>query len=307
MRIGFHTNYLGFRGTDKAIVDYAIGVQQELGHEAVLLFPHGQLQEGALKERAAHFAEIRPYSDLKAVTKDLDACYVIKYGNNDGLELACPQLVHAVFEANHPHGHKYAAISDWLGGRDGCEHVVPHIVRLDGFDYSSYLTDVHTVKIGCIGGADSFDLPWAQRALFMALNDREDLCFRSMGLAAFIDHPRATFYPAGTDVYRLITESDAMLHARSRGETFGLAVAEFGLCGCHIMTYADCGERAHIDHLDGDPGLFMYANEEQLYNHLMSLDKNNIPFTTASRWHRFSQKNVMQVFNDVFLKDLSTK
>src|SRR3989337_229670 len=59
-----------------------------------------------------------------------------------------------------------------------------------------------------------------------------------------------------------INSCDAMLHARGRGETFGIAVGEFAVSGKPVITYDLSGERAHIHEL-GNKGIY-YDSEEKL-------------------------------------------
>jgi CDP-glycerol glycerophosphotransferase (TagB/SpsB family) len=67
-----------------------------------------------------------------------------------------------------------------------------------------------------------------------------------------------------------------MLHARSGGETFGLAVSEFSMENKPVITYELSGERCHIELL-GKRGIY-YKGYEDLYdivNNLKSYIKHN--------------------------------
>ena len=157
--------------------------------------------------------------------------------------------------------------------------------------------------LGCHGGARSFDLAFAQRALASALDARRDLYFVGLNLSPFLNHERARFLPGSADPVakrRFIDSCDAMLHARRRGETFGLAVAEFSLCNRPVLTWAGGHERAHLDML-GDAAL-TYRGERDLTRLLVNLDRRDLAARDWDRYSRdFASAPVMARFADVFL------
>jgi hypothetical protein len=95
-----------------------------------------------------------------------------------------------------------------------------------------------------------------------------------------------------------------MIHARSDGETFGLAIGEFSSFNKPVFTY-DAPYwwymRAHIDML-GDKAL-KYKNKEELLSYLLQIDK---PYVKDVEWDcysiKFSPKNVINKFKEVFIK-----
>ena len=46
---------------------------------------------------------------------------------------------------------------------------------------------------------------------------------------------------------KFVNASDCMIHARARGETFGLAIAEFSIRNKPIIAYSNPPEKAHLD------------------------------------------------------------
>ena len=92
-----------------------------------------------------------------------------------------------------------------------------------------------------------------------------------------------------------------MLHARHRGETFGLACAEFAAAGRKVLTWTGSPEKAHFDHL----GQMMvgYDNAEQLLAYLSALRRSDLrpEEDLAGVAERFSPENVMSQFQEVFL------
>jgi hypothetical protein len=95
-----------------------------------------------------------------------------------------------------------------------------------------------------------------------------------------------------------------MIHGRSDGETFGLAVAEFSSMNKPILTY-DAPYwwymRSHL-HILGEKAI-TYKNEEELLSYLLQIDKEyvrDIDWDCYST--RFSPANVIERFNTIFIK-----
>ena len=64
------------------------------------------------------------------------------------------------------------------------------------------------------------------------------------------NHKRAKFIKGSfnkTQKVKFINSCDAMLHARSLGESFGLSCAEFAIKNKPILTYGYCRQRAHFE------------------------------------------------------------
>ena len=78
-----------------------------------------------------------------------------------------------------------------------------------------------------------------------------------------------------------MNSSDYMIHARSRGETFGLAIAEFSIRNKPVISYSDSPEKAHLDILDDK--CFKYSSRDELFNLLINLDKNSLSKSTVQK------------------------
>ena len=147
MKIAFQSNTICHRGTTVAILDYAKYNEEILGNESIIVYPlnfsdsgvslDSLTQKDVLEEVSRQFP-VFGYSSLAELDKividnNVDATYFIKGGFNDGvLTTKSKNLVHAVFQANQPHGDRYAYISEWLSNHvsDGKIDYVPHIVDL---------------------------------------------------------------------------------------------------------------------------------------------------------------------------------
>lgn len=308
MKIGFLSNQIDNRGTGNALFNYAYYNKVLLNNESIIYtFSTVNHNEEALRYFSQVFGGINIISGPDDIT-EVDALYHIKSGGYDGFDAKVPYLVHSVFE-NVPHGTVYATISEWMGLRLQLPYV-PHIVQLPEIDNnlreSLGIPESATV-FGRYGGRDSFDIPWAWGAINRALEARSDYYFFFMNTdipeVDFYDPKRVVFMGATVNPYykrTFINTCDAMLHARFRGETFGLAVGEFAFCGKPIITYEDSPEKAHIWELR-EWGTY-YSDEESLFAQLVSFDKSG---EVPPLYQQFSPENVMRDFNEVFLSGLT--
>ena len=136
MKIAFHSNQLGLRGTEVSLYDYAIGNRDILGNESIII-SDAKADLTTLDKFRAQFP-VYLYNDFSEVDKflkqeNIDAIYYIKAGFNDGkLVKNAKNLVHTVFKHNEPHGEVYAYISEWLSQEmsDRKFDFVPHMINL---------------------------------------------------------------------------------------------------------------------------------------------------------------------------------
>ena len=145
-----------------------------------------------------------------------------------------------VFDGRVPHGDVYARISPCVPG--SCA-VVPHLVRPPagsadlGIELRQRLgIPPDATVFGRHGGALTFDVPFAREAVQeMALACPGRIYFLLLNTAEIegtVGLPNVIYLPPTADARAksaFILACDAMLHARQRGETFGLAIAEFAV------------------------------------------------------------------------------
>ena len=123
MKILFHTNQLGIRGSEVALYDYALFNRTLLGNESIIAYD--ALAKGNRDDVIAKFAAefpLQPYSDFAtlepaAEKAGCERAYFIKMGFRDGkLTQRLPSLIHAVFPTpfEEAHGTIFAFISEWL-------------------------------------------------------------------------------------------------------------------------------------------------------------------------------------------------
>jgi hypothetical protein len=308
MKIAFHSNQLGIRGTEIALYDYALGNRDILGNESIII-SDANSDLSTLDKFKSQFP-VFLYNDFSEVEElilreNVDAVYFIKSGNNDGkIVKGAKNLIHAVFQVNDPHGDVYAYVSEWLAIEmsNGQLPNVPHMVNLPDHDmnYRNEFELNDKLVVGWYGG-DNFELPFARHAVIDIAKQRPDIVFLFMNCTPFANISNIRFIENTYDLdekVAFINTCDYMLHARGRGETFGLAIAEFSSKGKPIITYRDSPERCHITIL-GEKGMY-YSDYSELFNIL-----NNITFTDIDYncYQAFTPINVMSKFSKVFLNN----
>jgi hypothetical protein len=319
MRIGFHSNQLGLRGTEVALYDYAYYNEVILNNESIILSSKKSNLESL--EKFNKKFKVHLYEDFNECNnfcskENIDAFYLIKAGFNDGrLIQNVKNLVHVVFQYNDYHGQKYAYVSKWLSKKMSSEQIpyVPHMVSILKYDHADDLRcffniDKDSLVFGYYGGSDSFNLEFVKKAIIDITEKHPNIYFLFMNVVNFCDAPNVIFLP-GThnlrDKISFINTCDACIHARNNGESFGLTLAEFSTKNKPIITYLPKENVANFDmaHLDqlSNNGIY-YSNYSELINILINF-KDIIKLDKDWNFYKeFSPENVMNKFNEVFLK-----
>ena len=122
-----------------------------------------------------------------------------------------------------------------------------------------------------------------------------------MNTDRFYDHPRIMYLNGTTNMEykrKFINTSDACLHARYEGESFGLTCGEFATAGKPVITYSGSRERNHINIL-GDKCV-LYNDYESLHKILSGFTKSSYNMD-SNRYFEYSPENIMKIFNQVCL------
>jgi hypothetical protein len=317
MKVAFHINHLDLRGTGVAVYLYAHHNEAILGNESVIVCPSRSAQPLYQDERSEeHFERRFPvhrYEDFQEVDKLLerlgvDVFYTIKSGQRDEiLSKACRTGVHAVFQHYEPHGDVYAYVSEWLARTmgDGDNPWVPHIVDLP--DIAEDMREALSIPRDAIvfgrhGGSDTFDIDFAHKAVRKTAQRRPHLYFVFLNTEPFCDPlPNVIHLPGTADPVekvRFINTCDAMLHARTQGETFGCAIAEFSARNKPIITFRGGPDQAHLELL-GDKGIY-YESRRELMRVLRDFEPS--PHEDWDVYSKpFGPDSVMERFKQVFL------
>lgn len=311
LRIGFHSNQLGLRGSDVALYDYARFGRDLLGLDPVIIADgRGDLQ-GLDKFRREFPVEL--YDDFSRVQgvvdrRGLDAVYFLKAGGDDGKTVrGARTLVHAAFQVCQPHGDVYAYVSRWLAERmDGGRHPwVPHMVHLPDTDrnFRDRLGIPETARVfGRYGGRDGFDLPFVHEVVRRVAAAAPRIYFLFMNTEPFCEpmgnilHLNPTWDLEAKTAF--INTCDAMLHGRRQGESFGLAIAEFLLRDKPVIAWADGVDRNHRVML-GEGGL-TYKGPADLFDRLTGFVRSEPAGAYRERVAEFAPEKVMETFRNVF-------
>lgn len=311
MKVGFLTNHISYGGTEVALYDYAHFNEVLLANTSVILTrdfrnTHGEIYEKFNKRFPVFYITCQKDIDDIAIRENIDIIYVQKSGEPDWFVSSVKKcVVHTVFETRYPHGNVYAAISGSLNTLYNTNiPVVPYMVYVeentDNFRNELGIPD-NAIVIGRHGSYDSFDIPFVHSAVQKILNKHPNMYFLTLNTKPFANHPRIIYLPRTTDLKvkrKFINTCDVMLHARSRGETFGLACGEFSLCKKPIVTYGLSKERAHLDILGSKCNT--YSNENELLyifdNAIWNID------VSTNGYMEYTPETVMAIFQSVFLQ-----
>lgn len=310
MKIAFHSNQLGIRGTEVALYDYALGNRDILENESIII-SNAKSDLTSLKKFKNKFPVFlyNDFSEVEAIVEQerVNAVYYIKAGFNDGkLVTNAKNLVHTVFKHKEPHGEVYAYISEWLSNEmsNGVFPYVPHMINLPKhiLNYKDDFNITNEIVIGWYGG-NNFEIPFAKQAVIDITKKRKDIIFLFMNQDPFCDLENVLFIEGTTNLdekVAFINTCDFMIHARERGETFGLTIAEFSTLNKPVITYKNSPERNHNIIL-GNKGLY-YTNYNDLYQILDNISKKDIEDKDWNCYKEFTPEKVMNKFKEVFLK-----
>lgn len=311
-KILFHDNGLNLRGTSVALYNYADYNEKILGNKSIIVSsPNGDLSalDKFTTRFETHLLNFNQYEKF-CIDNYIDYFYIIKAGLNDGMVLHNTKtLVHNVFLYNQPHGYKYFYVSDWLSRHMGYSpetHSVPHIVTEIPKPTRNLKIDLNInnkIVFGYLGGPQQFDIKFVHSTVLKIVKERKDICFIFMNIDKFCEDNENIIHLNGTwdinEKSNFIHSCDAMLHARSNGETFGYSVAEFSMANKPVITYIDVPERSHIDIL-GDKGIY-YNNEDSLYDILINFYKYVKHDDYSKIYKQFAPEIIMEKFNKLLI------
>jgi hypothetical protein len=307
MRVGFYINQIDNRGTGNALYDYARYNEEYLRNESVI-YTRRTANHNALA--VSRFGlRFNVLVDPDPQMSDVDVMYHIKYGVDDGTRFPRTRYaVHAVFNPDQPHGDRFAVVSEWMTWDHDLPYV-PHMIDLPLYNRADLRQSLgigpEAIVYGRYGGYDTFDISWAQEAVLEVADANPDKYFLFANTDdSWVGTPRKNiiFLPEmanSLEKVKFINTCNAMLHARWRGETFGIAVGEFSSMGKRILTYGDSPERAHIDNLADIGYGYEYWDKQGLLDYLRLLDADSL--CSDPGYRKFTPDRVMDKFKSVFL------
>jgi glycosyltransferase involved in cell wall biosynthesis len=299
---------LNERGTSISVYDYAHYNEVILGNKSIIASYSNSERKSyqKFKDRFDIYL-VDKFQDITPIIDNTKSEYIHieKYGHKDDQCVDnAKNLVHVVFPSYDPHGDIYAYISEWLALTSGNNSpFVPYMIDLPNVkeNFKGFFNTNNKLVIGWYGG-NNFEISFARQAVIDIANKRKDIIFIFMNQDPFCNIENVIFIEGTTDQEQkvaFINTCDVMIHARERGETFGLAIAEFSSKNKPVITYYNSPERCHIDIL-GDKGIY-YTDYTSLYNILSNIQLSDIKDKNWNCYQNFTPENVMNKFNQVFL------
>lgn len=322
VRVGFQINYLAVTGIEVALYDYADCNESILDNQSIIIAllepnhanyfaPSPELVRDKFSKRfGGRYYECATRQEMDEIIKreNIDVLYMLRGGGFEHLvSKCCKNAVHAAFGGVSIHGDVYAVVSQWLSQQCHQRYLayVPHIVRVS--DKTGDLRNElgiprDAIVFGRHGGVYGFDIQFVKEAIVQTALQNENIYFLFMNTDRFCNLPNVIHVAACADMdykAKFINSCDAMIHARARGETFGIACGEFSIKNKPILTWFGSLERSHIDIL-GDKGIY-YSDKQELLAIFGSFKKD-----TTKNWDAYSQdyspEVVMKKFDQVFIQ-----
>ena len=315
VKIAFWDNCLGERGTITALYDYAFFNKTILANESIVLYnpnnPHNDLEviEKFKKEFSIYGISNNDDLDPLLESTGCEIVYIIKSGDSDDGRISKTKksVIHCVFTCDTPHGDVYASVSPVVKGNHGQYPVVPHIVYLPEHN-RNLRTELNipenAVVFGRHGGHEQFNIEYVKHIVSSVAKNFPNIYFLFVNTVPFCE-PMPNIIHLGKiirleDKSEFINTCDAMLWARSDGETFGLSIAEFSVLNKPVLA-TNIGDSAHVYYL-GDKGV--WYNESNLYDILTQFKKEDYENRDWNAYRDYSPEKVMDIFKRVFIDDL---
>lgn len=311
LKIIFHENQLGYRGTTVSTYDYAHYNETILRNESYIAVPESADMSARNKfydrfgDRLYLYPVNPPLHFLQGFVDYIkaDVVYQIISGEDTSRKFNNTKNVyHAVFNVKNPEITAY--VSEWLSEQNDNYAFVPHIVSLPNVkgDYREFLSiPDNALVFGRYGGFSQFDIPYLTNVIEYVVNQRPNAYFLLMNTKHLdFDHPRVIYTDATTDLEQkrsFLNTCNAFITGRTDGESFGLSIAEACFANLPVITNSDGRDKNHL-YLLKDKGYY-YESANELYAVLMNFQKRNFDYTQLVK--EFTPDIVMQKFKEVFL------
>ena len=320
LKIGFYLRELNFRGIANSIFIYAKNNQTILKNKSIIFYNSTALDNKpeAIREFKKKFKTIKisSLSELEKINKflKLDYIYFQRDGAKDKIVDNSKNIIHAVFPQNpfQYHGSNYAFISKWLSKT--CSNnkypFAPLPVQLlkNNQNLRNKLKIPKNAKVfGYHGGETSFDLIFVRDAIKKVVKQNKNIYFLFMNIRKFFNHKKVIFIKGTfnqTQKVKFINTCDAMLHARSLGESFGLSCAEFAIKNKPILTYGYCRQRAHFEICKNN--IIPYYSYYDLKIKIVNFNTNK-KYNSNNLKNELSEKKTIKIFKEILLNKKQKK
>ena len=317
MNIGFYIDEMNLRGVANSTYQFAYQNKKNLKNRSIIFYNKKNYRNknnviDKFKKKfkvigISNFREIDNYKDKFFI----EYIYVQKSGKKDNwVSKKIKTLVHCVYpqKLNQVHGNKYVYISEWLSENFSNKKIpfIPLITEVK--KNKQNLRKILKIKkdqlvFGYHGGESSFDLKFVKTAIVDIIKKRKDIVFIFLNIKKFYKHSQIKFLKGSIDdnyKKKFINSCDAMIYARSLGESFGLSCGEFALENKKIISYKFNRHRSHYYNI---PSKYFieYSSYKSLIKIILNFKKNSLNY--ESKYKGYSYKKVIKVFQNKFLQN----
>jgi glycosyltransferase involved in cell wall biosynthesis len=158
--------------------------------------------------------------------------------------------------------------------------------------------------LGSLSGFSEFNLQFVHVAIEQMLESNLTTYFLGPNMPAFTSHPRALFLSPITSQDRkraYLNTLDVFVHARLRGESFGLGIAEAMAAGRPVVAWSGGVDKNHIRLVGSSGGLYK-DKAEFIEKVLMFRDDPPKLADQIAAVSEFTPPKVAERFNEVFIR-----
>jgi glycosyltransferase involved in cell wall biosynthesis len=316
IKIGFWSNQLCERGTEIALFDYAYYNQIILKNKSYIFYEKNNTNnnESVINKFKKEFDIVVGVNNFDEVDKyltenDIHILYYSKGGDNDNkLSKVANNVIHCVFNCSEPHGDVYSALSSSVSDYNDTIPILPYIAYLP-YHEENMRKELNipedAVVFGRHGGKGQFDIKIVQEIICNIAKSNPTIYFIFLNTNTFCETlPNIIHLDTIIDPNlkrKFINTCDAMIWARSDGETFGLAIAEFSICNKPVIA-ANVGFDCHYKILK-NKGLW-YSSSDELINqikYIATTDKKELQRKDWNAYKEYTPENVMKIFYKIVI------
>jgi hypothetical protein len=318
LTIAFLSNKLTLRGTEIAIYDYADYNEKILNNKSIIITRDYNIVKSEFDVDIQAYNKFNSrftvcyYQSMNDVDRivtenNISHLFIEKAGDWDGIiSSKCKNIIHCVFSTIQPHGQIYTPIGNTINNLCNTSFpVLPYMITLPSHDENLRETlniPENAIVFGRYGGKESFDIQFVHDVIKNIVNIRKDIYFLFMNTNVFCKHSNIIHLTGTSDMHfkrKFINTCDALIHARERGETFGLTCGEFSICKKPVITWINSRENEHLLILKNQA--VTYTSFYDLHNILNTFTKNK--YNVDDNGYMFySPKNVMNLFERICIK-----
>ena len=315
LKVGFYLNEINYRGISNSVYIFAKNNERILKNKSIIFYWSGSIdnKKEVIKKFKKKFElyKVKNFHELEKLSKrlNLDYCYFQRAGHREYLLKNTKNIVHTVFpEKNEHHGDVFAYVSKWLS--KNCSNnkysYVPLPIKLlkNNQNLRQKFKIPRSAKVfGYHGGETSFDLDFVKDAVKKLTEKNNNIYFCFMNINKFFSHKKVFFLKGSfneIEKVKFINTCDAMLHARSLGESFGISCAEFVIKNKPVFTYEFCKHRSHFEVCKEN--IISYYSFNDLIKKIKNFDKKK-KYKNSNLEKKFSKIKTIKEFNKIFLKN----